>query len=540
MFLNCQNTFSVIYKNLDQIKVPKLTNIFSKILLFSLAFTLLSCAQNKLDPIDQEAGLSVNDFEKSFVRDRKKEKSDKAERIRNAAPIPSISKLVLAPPPPKVGGNKTISFSVTDQVPLKDVLIELGRVAKIDVDVDPSISGGIILNAKNRPLKEVIDRIASLGQLRYSYKNDVLCFEKDSPYMKNYFVDFLSGSQLWGDVESNLTSILSSSASSASSSDSSSSSSSAPGSKITSNKSAGIISIYATKAQHDNIIKYLDDVYRVASAQVLIEAKVVEVTLNKEFQAGIDWNWVEAGKSVTTNFGAPSAPTITAIIPKVKLLGLGGNISATIKALEEFGTARAISSPRISAINNQKAVLDFSENLIYFTISASSSTSTGTSTSVVSTVTATKNEVPIGVQLSITPSINLATDEITLDIKPKLSVNSGSVAVDPSVNPNTGESLGNTIPIIKTRELNTIAKVKSGSVLVIGGLMTEASTNNDSGIPFLSRIPVLGWLFKFSSKKNDIVETVIFVKATIVNNGSPPSKYDRDFYDKFTTDKKPF
>ena len=63
MFLNCQNTFSVIYKNLDQIKVPKLTNSFSKILLFSLAFTLFSCAQNKLDPIDQEAGLSVNDFE---------------------------------------------------------------------------------------------------------------------------------------------------------------------------------------------------------------------------------------------------------------------------------------------------------------------------------------------------------------------------------------------------------------------------------------------------------------------------------------------
>jgi type II secretory pathway component GspD/PulD (secretin) len=100
--------------------------------------------------------------------------------------------------------------------------------------------------------------------------------------------------------------------------------------------------------------------------------------------------------------------------------------------------------------------------------------------------------------------------------------------------------LGNTIPIIKTRELNTIAKVKSGSVLVIGGLMTEASINNDRGIPFLGRIPVLGWLFKLSSKKSDIVETVIFVKATIINNGAPPSKYDREFYDKFTTDKKQF
>lgn len=505
---------------------------FRKILFCLLSFTLLACTQGKLDPIDRDVGLSTSDFEKHFIKDRSKDNSEKAEAVKTS--IPNISRLSLITPPKKLGGDKIISFSVTEQVPLKDVLIELGRVAKIDVDIDPAISGGIILNAKNRPLKEVIDRIVSLGNLRYSYTNDVLHFERDSPYMKNYFVDFLSGSQLWGDVESNISSVISSSA--VTNADGSSDGAS---SKISSNKSAGIISIYATKAQHDSIAKYLANVYKVASAQVLIEAKVVEVTLSKEFSSGIDWNWIESGKSISTSFGAPSSPTITAIVPKVKLLGLGGNISATIKALEKFGTARAISSPRVSAINNQKATLDFSQNYVYFTVSSSSSTSTGTSTSQVATVTATKNEIPIGVQLSITPSINLETDEVTLTINPKLSVKTGD-AIDPSVNPTTGTSLGNKVPIISTREIDTIAKIQSGSVLVVGGLMTESASNSDVGIPYLSRIPVLGYLFRFSSKTNDIVETVIFVKATIVKSGNAPSEYDSDFYNKFSTDRKPF
>lgn len=127
-----------------------------------------------------------------------------------------------------------------------------------------------------------------------------------------------------------------------------------------------------------------------------------------------------------------------------------------------------------------------------------------------------------------------------MEIKPKLSVDSGEKASDPSINPTTGLSLGNKIPIIKTRTLDTIAKVQSGSVLVVGGLMSETASNTESGVPFLSRIPFLGYLFKYSSKSNDIIETVIFIKATIVNNGSGPNKYDRDFYNKFTVDRKPF
>lgn len=497
-------------------------------LILSAILALFSCSYGKVDPFDRLTGLSRAESKDAMILNREDEKKKKASRAKDEAPIPNVSKLIMTPPPPVIGGDKTISFSVTDQVPLKDVLIELGRVSQIDVDLDPTISGGIIVNAKNRPLKEVIDRIATLGGLRYSYKNGVLHFERDAPYMKNYFVDYLTGGTVWTEVESNITALL----------NQSSSSNTTEKSSFTSNKSAGIISIFATEKQHDVITKYLADVEKYASAQVLIEAKVVEVTLNDSFKTGIDWSTIGKKNTVTATNSGTSYTAFSYVTREI----FNTDLTASISALETFGTAKAISSPRINAMNNQKATLNFSEQLVYFTISTSQSTTASASTNnaVVATVTATKTEVPIGVQLSITPSINLTTNEITLDIQPKLSVDSGRTVNDPSVNPNTGASLGNKVPIIKTRELNTIAKVQSGNILVIGGLMSDTTTNDDSGVPFLSRIPVLGWFFKSISKSSSVVETVIFIKATIVNSGTTPGKVDREFQEKFDPSKRKF
>ncbi|MDX2082475.1 MAG: hypothetical protein SFV53_00590 [Rickettsiales bacterium] len=508
-------------------------NLLRKILFPFLILALFSCSPKK------NLGKSG---------ENKADKSTKSSANNEENSIPSFSKLIMTPPPPQIGGDKIISFSVTDQVPLKDVLIELGRVAKIDIDLDSGITGGIDINAKNRPLKEVIDRIASLGKLRYSYQNGILHFERDLPYSKNYFVDFLSGSQLWTDVESNIAAILSDSSAVSTKGSSGSSSNNSANSRFTSNKSAGIISVYASRAQHQQISSYLDDVYKNSSAQVLIEAKVVEVTLSKEFDTGIDWN----SKSFTTNasttnagFGntaAKSVANFSGQVSGVKLLGIK-DLVGSIKTLELFGRTKAISSPRINAINNQKASLDFSQKKIYFTISASAAQSVSAATGsagnngvISSTITATKNEIDIGVKLDIIPSINLATNEITLDVKPKLSIDTGTVAIDPSVNPTTGVSLGNTVPIINTREISTIAKIQSGNILVIGGLLTENGNDNSSGLPFLMEIPFFKYLFGVFSRYSTKVETVIFIRATIINSSDEIKKPDREFYDRYSPD----
>lgn len=516
-------------------------------LLGALVLGALSCAQGRVDPFDVNSGLTRSEIEDAMLKrkDKKTETGEKKSALKNITP--KISSLVIAPPPPVLGGDKIISFSVSDQVPLKDILIELGRIANIDVDIDSSVSGSIIINAKDRPLKEVIDRIATLGGLRYSYKNGVLFFENDSPYIKNYFVDYLIAGKLWGEVESNIKAIMDASearvravaTTAATPEDANNNAASQARGSLTSNKSAGIISVYGSDKQHHAVAKYLKDVEKYASAQVLIEAKVVEVTLSKEFAAGIDWGWADSENDILTKgvfgVGNTTQPYISAVF------GAKSSISATVKALEQFGTAKAISSPRITTMNNQNATLNFSENLIYFTIATSASTVAGLNNpTTIASVTATKNEIPIGVQLSITPSINVASNEVTLDVQPTLSVNSGKNAIDPSVNPRDGVSLGNKIPIVKTRTLKTLAKIQSGNVLVIGGLMSDTTADSDTGIPFFSRIPVLGYLFKSSSKSTQIVETVIFIKATIVDSAGHIPKEDRELQEKFDVNKRKF
>lgn len=533
--------------------------ILSLLLIFPLILISLSCSQGKFDPFDEQAGLSISNLKDSVIKNVKEEKKlAKSEKEKSEAPIPNASKLIMAPPPPAIGGEKTVSFSVTDQVPLKDVLIELGRMAQIDVDLDPNISGGVILNAKNRPLKEIIDRIANLGNLRYSYQNGVLHFEKDTPFMKNYFVDYLSGGSLWTDVETNIAAILKTGTSSSStgsdssdknsssdktSSDKSSSDKSSSKTEIassfTSNKSAGIISIYATEKQHASVTKYLADVEKSASAQVLIEAKVVEVKLTDVYKTGVDWTLLGKNGTLTTANGYTAGGPLGYVATGV----MNSDLNTSISALETFGSTRTLSSPRLHAINNQKATLNFADKLVYFTVVQSqSSSSNGSSTSIVATTkTSTKNEEKVGVQLDITPSINLRTNEITMNIRPQLSVRSEWVVDPASPTDNTGKvTIENKVPVIQTRDLTTVAKIQSGNVFVIGGLMKESTSDTDSGIPFLGRIPIIGWFFKSVSKDSAITETVIFIKATIVKSGSAADKIDRDMQNKFDTNRRKF
>lgn len=490
-----------------------------------LFFVLVSCKDlSKYDlDFDTKSKISRTEIEKKMSRSAKKESEN---RNQDKSQPPQLSQIIMSASPPKIGGGKTISFSVTDQVPLKDALIELGRVSEIDVDIDSRIEGGINLNATNRPLREVVERIAKLGNLRYSFDKNVLHFEVDGPYSKNYFVDYLSGASLWNDVESNITSILNNQSSSRSGQ-------SGASSNFSSNKSAGIITVFANNKEHEEISEYLNDVMINSSAQVLIEAKVVEVNLTDKYSTGINWSWLGSNKSNTKkmsgSYGYESTAPLTMVLNGV----FGNDIDVSISALEEFGTTKTLSSPRIHAINNQEASLTFSNKLIYFEVESDTVVANGDAVEASKSVNSTIVEKDIGLELMITPSINLSTRDVTLKIEPKISDKFGDPVTDPA-------NENNKIPIIQSRELSTIAKIKSGNVIVIGGLMEDKTTNKDNGIPFINRIPVIGWFFKSVSKEVDITETVIFVKATIIDSSTRPGKIDREIQEIFDTNRRQF
>ncbi len=522
--MNLINRLS-IFKYLNILK----TQIVALFTIGTVIVLLFSCSQGRIDPTFDDVGMTESDIKNSVIKP--KTYNNKSDNDDNSIiSMPKLSKSIVPIPAPKIGGEKIISFYVTDQVPLRDVLIELGRIAEVDVDVDPKISGGVIINAKNRPFKEIIDRIATQGKLRYSYKNKVLYFEVDKPSMKNYFVDYLDGSPLWDEVQTNIENIFTAESDGQSSSQST----------ITPNKSAGMYTIYATQRQHQAIEKYLQDVSTQSSVQVLIEAKVVEVNLSEKFRAGIDWS------QDLLKFNSPDPDTnyagmLTATNPALKIFG--GDINVAVDAMSKFGSTKAISSPRIHAMNNQKASLNFADKLVYFKVDAQQSaqgTTTGaTATTVATTITSTKQEENVGVQIEITPSVNLKTGEVSMNISPKITQKNGEVK-DPATADTKTFSYANTVPIINTREITTSVKIASGNVLVIGGLMKNSSSGNEGGVPFFRRIPILGWLFKSLEKSSDVSETVIFIKATIINSGTRANKIDRELQEKYDVNRRAY
>jgi MSHA type pilus biogenesis protein MshL len=544
-----------------------------RVTLLSSCIFLLSCAefnkgrdQERLkDIIDPNLGLTREQFKNGLTGvNGDKSKNTKASSAEPS--IPEASEILATPPAPEALPDKLISLSVTEDVPLKDVLMELSRLAEIDMEIDPGISGGIILRVKDRPFKDVLERVVALGGLRYNSKNGVMRVERDFPYQEIYKVDFLnitrsndsttsvdtkglsssdtsstssatgtsstitnkSTDDVWESVEKALKNILSFTEAANSTSTTGASTASANSTdNLQINKPAGVISVIATQKQHQSIKNYLDSVKEQVSSQVLIEAKIVEVTLDDEYKSGIDWGTLSdrnLGLKITGKFtGDISSSADFLTIGAVS--GSGGNLSSAVSFTESFGTSRTLSSPRLNAINNQEAILTFVKNEVYYKLDVTEETDgTGATATTSAKVSSTLKTAPIGVILSIQPSINQETQEITMHVRPTLSVKTGTVR-DPAVDitvakinqtATTQQTIDSSIPEIETKSLDSILKIHSGEVMVIGGLMKDTNTNTDKGVPFLNRTPMFGNLFKSKVQTNSTVETIIFIKATIV------------------------
>ena len=473
---------------------------------FLILIIIFSISCNR-STIDNDTGMSRRDVKKLIVSG---ETNNNATLSGKSTP-PNISKLLVVPPPPPMGNGELISFAVTEEIPIKDILVELGRLAEVDIEVAPNIEGGIILKVSNKPLDVIVKRIAELGNLRYSYTNNILRFEKDTAYTKTYNVDFLIEDDAWGTIETALGDIASLSTGK---------DEDAEEAKIIINKPASIITVYANDKTQKAVEKYIEHAKMNYAAQVLIEAKVVEVSLNNEYKMGIDWSLAGTGRGGSLDLGS-TASSVGGINGSITAAVFGGDLTAAIAALDTFGVTKTLSSPRIHAMNNQKAELKFLNKLIYFSIEKEEEENSDTGEKN-TTYTSTKQEEDVGVTLTIIPSINIKKNEITLSVEPELKSKIGEVA-DP-VNE------GNIVPVIQSKTVQTSLKLQSGNILVIGGLMSEDTSSTDSGVPFLSGIPIIGNFFKSTSRGKNVLETVIFIKATIVKPNGDVSTRDRELH----------
>jgi MSHA biogenesis protein MshL len=288
------------------------------------------------------------------------------------------------------------------------------------------------------------------------------------------------------------------------------------GRRLIINPIAGTITVSSFPAQLDEIEVFIRTFESSIQRQVLIEAKIVEVNLDRSFQFGIDWSAVAtvgtAGFSVRSTPPSTSTGAIAATGNVQVTLGGGpGQIKAVLDALSSQGDVRVLSSPRVSALNNQRAVFDVTTGEIVFLLNRTPVTNAAGVTTFISEVTPT--QVNVGIVLDVIPQIG-ADNAVTMNIRPV--VTSVRRTATFSADGNTFEA-----PVIDTRESDTMARLRGGETIIIGGLMQTRRERVETGIPVLRSIPLLGRLFTSYRDVDSKAELVIFLTPTIIA-GQPP------------------
>lgn len=300
---------------------------------------------------------------------------------------------------------------------------------------------------------------------------------------------------------------------------------------VMANPEAGYISVRATQLQHRRVAEFLDRVMQSARRQVLIEATIVEVDLSNRFQQGIDWSLIKpGGTAYDSSFSVrPAGPSnglqtggLVSTLTSLTLTGpsvfKGYDLTAMLSMLESFGTLRVLSSPKISVLNNQSSVLKVVDNKVYFTLSVTPGTPASAGVAATPAVyNTTINTVPIGLLMSVTPQIS-ESGEVILNLRPTISRITG-YASDPSP-ALTLSGVSNRIPEVQTREMESVLRVQSGGVAILGGLMQDSRNNNSDEVPILNRLPGLSNLFKYRDEASKKTELVIFLRPTVLQDAS--------------------
>ena len=295
------------------------------------------------------------------------------------------------------------------------------------------------------------------------------------------------------------------------------------------NAETGTLAIRATSRQHEKVGEFVEQISGSSRRQVLIEATVVEVRLNDNYQSGVDWSALglqglgytlkqSGGSTIGTSGNLPAfAPPFFSLSYRNPNAAAGGDISSTIKLLNSFGNSRVLSSPKIMTLNNQTAVMRVVENTVYFTVQSTVTPSTVAGQASIVSYNTTPQVVPEGFILTVTPQIS-ENDIINLSIRPSVTRITGSKK-DP--NPDLAKAgVENLVPTIQTREFEAMMRVASGQTAVLGGLMQDSFETNRDGLPILSRIPVLGDAVSYRNDAGKKTELVIFIRAMVIHEAS--------------------
>ncbi|MTJ01471.1 pilus (MSHA type) biogenesis protein MshL [Idiomarina piscisalsi] len=279
---------------------------------------------------------------------------------------------------------------------------------------------------------------------------------------------------------------------------------------------AGIVSVTASPDKLRAVGDFIDTLESRLQRQVILEARIIEVTLNDGYQQGINWSDLASGSAgfdVEFNGVTPSNATSAAI---GGLFGLSysdeaNGFNGMIEMLQTQGTVQVLSNPRVSASNNQKAVIKIGEDEYYVTNVDSTTNLAGGSGAAVSNSNVDLTPFFSGISLDVTPQIS-DDGEVILHVHPSVVETEEQQKV---ITLTDGELV---LPLARSniRESDTIVKARNGEIVVLGGLMQTVNSEEVGKVPLLGDIPVLGELFTNRRNRQEKKELVILLKPTVV------------------------
>jgi MSHA type pilus biogenesis protein MshL len=387
------------------------------------------------------------------------------------------------------------SFKAKD-LPLRDALGLLAKAHGLNILADPDVTGSVSVNFTDVPLSQAFDIL--LSSMGYSWDEERGIIRVRSSVTRTFEVDYIRSSggagdgkesgAFWGELETQIKSLLS------------------PKGRLVVNRLTGTIMITDLPAKVDDAQRFIELMRNGMYRQIDIEVRIVEVTLRDSFALGLDWSRLRSnpsrgGTAFNTLITAPQA--VSPLASTMAMSFNGDSYLALIEALREQGDVRMVSQPRIRILNNQTARVKVGTDETFFSRSTSRTIQNGGG--VLDTVNDAARSVNLGVALTVTPQIS-ADGWAMLNIAPSVTRLVGTTA-SPS-----GES---SAPILDVSEASTLVRVRSGELVLLGGLIQEETSDTNRRVPGLGDVPLLGNAFKSTYQAGKRKELVIFLAPTI-------------------------
>lgn len=506
---------------------------------------------------------------KNTTADAIRKEMDVAVQESTIASKPEAVNNALLPPltvdMPKINGKPLESkFDVTvNNTPASQVFLAIVSGTRYSMMVHPDVGGNISVNLKDVTVFEALEAIRELYGYEYKMDGSRIYIQPISMQTRLFQVNYLTGERkgtsslrvsggsvsdatsstagatpatgtrgldsskvtmtssadFWEELSKSLTAIVGNE----------------KGRSVVISPMSGVIVVRAMPDELRNVTAYLKASQISIERQVILEAKIVEVQLNDSFQSGVNWGAFKNNPNSHTSVGqiSPSASlsmsgaiTNGAITStpgtNLSLAGLAGqatgslfglafqtsNFAALLSFLESQGNVHVLSSPRIATLNNQKAVLKVGTDEFFVTEMTSGTPPTTTTAG----TPATLKVQPFfsGIALDVTPRID-ENNQIILHVHPSVSqVNTVNKSVD------LGGTTGSVnLPLASSSisETDSIVRAHDGQIVAIGGLMRQATYDDQSGLPGLPK-----FIFGQTSKRTEKRELVILIKPTVVDS----------------------